>query len=133
MNRSISLAKCDICMEPYNRIQHCPRVCYACGNSVCEKCLSDIRYQQGSFKCPFCKAITDSWPKNLPLLALLDQEKDTLLCQPHGRKAVSVCTSPECTVPVAICDIGECSKIHKEKGTNVIPLVLLDPPTQTQS
>jgi hypothetical protein len=120
----ISKAKCEICMEPYNMVKHCPRVCYACGNSICEKCLSDIRYQQGAFKCPFCKSSANAWPKNLPLLNLLEEDTGVLLCLPHRRKAVSVCSSGECEAAVAICELAECSKLHKEKGTNNIPLSL---------
>lgn len=125
----ISRAKCEICMEPYNTIQHCPRACISCGNSICQKCLADVRFQQGVFRCPFCKSENkDVWPKNLPLLNLLEVNKGILLCQPHKNKAVSVCSSPECAAPIGICELGECFKLHKEKGTNNIPLTLFAEP-----
>lgn len=65
------------------------------------------------------------WAKNITILNMMDEEKGANLCLTHKRRAMSFCSSPTCTLPPAICDLAECSKMHKERGTNNIPMSLI--------
>ena len=105
--------KCEICLENFSASSS-PRVCTKCGNSICHGCLTGIFVKQGCYTCPYCKHQTgDIWAKNISILNMMDAERGINVCVPHKRKAVSFCSSPDCSLPIEICELAECSKIHK--------------------
>ena len=106
--------KCEICLDTFDDQRICPRVCVSCGHSICDKCLIDIRYRQEVLKCPFCKHTSkEIWPKNITIIHMIEAHTSSLLCDKHQRPAISLCASKECRLPVTICDLAECSRIHK--------------------
>lgn len=48
------------------------------------------------------------------------------MCTPHKRKVVALCCSPECKLPAGICDKADCSRLHKEYGTNNLPMSFIN-------
>jgi hypothetical protein len=109
---------CSICSEPYNIEKRIPRGCSKCGNNVCEECLVSIHTKTGSFSCPFCKN---------PSETMLEEAVSTgMVCTPHKKRIVTLCCSSECKLPAGICDRADCSRLHKEYGTNSLPISFIN-------
>lgn len=81
------MIQCPRCYNDFNGGANCPRILFACGHTICEKCLAELldRAAKEQLKdddgtdrviyCPECRVIHNhlpvaSFPKNLALLNL---------------------------------------------------------------
>jgi len=90
---------CQICFLSYDSQDHEPRIIPFCGHNLCLTCLINILNQTTNlFKCPFCtaefklkKKQPSSFPKNLPLISMIEERKAQETCSVHHSQLEMVC------------------------------------------
>jgi hypothetical protein len=66
---------CSICFEVYNDTDRFPGI-FLCGHTFCMKCINQLNFVRGHYRCPFCKAISHMKPsKNYALLEIIVKQQ----------------------------------------------------------
>jgi len=64
---------CSICFDVYNDKDKYPGL-FLCGHTVCFQCIDQFNYNRNYYRCPFCKAITNTRPtKNYALMEIIEK------------------------------------------------------------
>jgi len=64
---------CSICFDVYNDNDRYPGL-FLCGHTICFQCIDQCNYNRNYYRCPFCKAPTNTKPtKNYALMEVIDK------------------------------------------------------------
>jgi len=73
---------CSICFDVYNDKEKYSGL-LLCGHTVCFQCIDQFNYNRNYYRCPFCKATTNTKPtKNYALMDII--EKQQLIIKFHN-------------------------------------------------
>lgn len=112
-----SIATCPICYNNFNENSNLPRMITACGHTVCELCLKNIKNSRERYCCPICRKNISGKVSCLPVnfvLLELKEPKIVKRCLLHNLELVAFCVDDD----LVLC--GACIFDHKDHSCTLL-------------